>query len=246
MRFRISILIFALALLAACKTEPDDFDRDFGYDYYPLEIGQFLTYRMDSTIYDPTGDSLVSQSTSFLKEIVVDSFTDLTGSTVFRIEQYQRAVDSLPWSIKKVVTASVTDNQAQRVEDNLRFIKLTFPVRENVSWDGNVFFDSGTKVTVAGETLEMFKSWSYRILQAGQPETIGGDSFPDVVTIQNADSENLIELRQAHEKYARDVGLVYRELWILDTQCIEDCIGMNWEEKAEKGFILKQTLIDHN
>jgi hypothetical protein len=67
-----------------------------------------------------------------------------------------------------------------------------------------------------------------------------------VVTVQNADSENLIELRLAHEKYARGVGLVYRELWILDTQCIEDCIGMTWEQKAEKGFILKQTLIDHN
>ncbi|MAT53356.1 MAG: hypothetical protein CMN32_02665 [Saprospirales bacterium] len=243
---KLAIPLLTIALLASCKTEQDPFDRDFGFDYYPLEVGKSMIYQMDSTIYDPTGDSMLIHSTSFLKETVVDSFIDLTGTPVYRIEQYHRAADTLPWVINKVVTASITNNQAQRVEDNLRFIKLTFPVRENNSWDGNVFFDSGTKVTVAGETLEMFKSWSYRIIEKDHPESIGAFSFPEVVTVQNADSENLIELRLAHEKYARGVGLVYRELWILDTQCIEDCIGMTWEQKAEKGFILKQTLIDHN
>lgn len=246
MNTRLTIFFFGIVLLSACKTEPDDFDMDFGFDYFPLETGRSWTYQMDSTIYDPTGDSTILHSTYFLKEIVIDSFVDLTGSTVYRIEQYQRAADTLPWVISKVVTASLTNNQAQRVEDNFRFIKLTFPLRKNNFWDGNAFFDPGTTVTVAGETLEMFKSWSYRVLEKGHPDSVGDFSFPEVATIQNADSENLIELRLAHEKYARGVGLVYRELWILDTQCIEDCIGMSWEEKAEKGFILRQTLLEHN
>ncbi|RME00367.1 MAG: hypothetical protein D6816_13820, partial [Bacteroidetes bacterium] len=149
---KLAIPLLTIALLASCKTEQDPFDRDFGFDYYPLEVGKSMIYQMDSTIYDPTGDSMLIHSTTFLKETVVDSFIDLTGTPVYRIEQYHRAADTLPWAINKVVTASITNNQAQRVEDNLRFIKLTFPVRENNSWDGNVFFDSGTKVTVAGET----------------------------------------------------------------------------------------------
>ncbi len=246
MMLRITIFLSAIALLASCKTEPDDFDRDFGFGYFPLKTGQSLIYRMDSTIYDPTGDSLVSHSSYLLKETVVDSFVDLTGAIVYRIEQFQRAADSLPWQFNKIVTASITNNQAIRTEDNLRFIKLTFPLRKFNAWDGNAYFDPGTKVTVAGESIEMFKSWSYRVLDVDQAEIIGGFALPQVATIENADSENLIELRIAYEKYARGIGLVYRELWILDTQCIEGCTGMSWNEKAEKGFILKQTLIDYN
>lgn len=238
--------ILSVLLFASCKTESDDFDRDFHFDYYPLEVGNYWVYQVDSTIYDPTGDTLISHSHSFLKEVVQDTFTDLTGNTIYRIEQFKRSADSLPWIINKVIAASIADNKAIRLEDNFRFIKLTFPLRKNNSWDGNVYFDPSAKVTVAGETLEIFKSWSYRVLNIGEPDTIGGNYFPEIATIQNADNENLIELRQAHEKYAKEIGLIYRELWILDTQCIEDCIGMAWEEKAEKGFILKQTIIDYN
>jgi hypothetical protein len=67
-----------------------------------------------------------------------------------------------------------------------------------------------------------------------------------VLTVREADSENLIELRRSRVKYAKGIGLVYRELWVLDTQCIEQCDGKPWEEKAEKGFILSQTITAHN
>lgn len=245
MKLILYLSILSALLLASCKNVQDDFATEFGFDYYPLKVGKYLTYHIDSIIYDPTGDSLV-RSSSIIKETIVDSFIDLSGTPVFRIEQYQRMADTLPWTIKNVITASISSDVAIRVEDNFRFIKLTFPLWINKTWNGNAFFDPNTKVIVAGETLEMFKSWNYKVLGLAEPHTVGSFSFPDVATIQNADNENLIEYRKAFEQYAKGVGLVYRELWILDSQCIEDCIGLSWEEKAEKGFILKQTLIDYN
>ncbi|MFQ5445443.1 MAG: hypothetical protein ACE5FF_00780 [Saprospiraceae bacterium] len=237
---------YMLLVVLSCKNTPDDFNPDFGYDYFPLEVGKYWVYSVDSTIYNPTGDSLASVTHRLIKEEITDTLHDNTGEVLYKIEHYERAADTLPWQITKVLTQSITENQGRRTEDNLRFIKMPFPLRINDQWDGNAFFDPLLIVTVAGESLVMFKNWSYKVEQKDTPEDIGGFSFPAVATIRQADNENLIELRISREKYAKGVGLVYREMWILDTQCIEPCIGQTWEEKAEKGFILKQTIIGFN
>lgn len=233
-------------LLASCEETPDPFEVEPGFDYFPLAVGKHIIYQVDSTIYDPTGDTSVYHSTTMMKEEIVDTLRDNAGNLLFKIERYVRMADTLPWQVTKVFTASIQGNQAVVTEDNLRFIKLTFPVRRNNSWNGNIHFNPGLIVTVAGESLEMFKDWSYKIEETGMPATIGGFSFDDVTTVREADSENLIELRRSKAQYARGIGLVYRELWILDTQCIESCEGKAWEDKAEKGFILKQIITEHN
>ena len=130
------------------------------------------------------------------------------------------------------------------------FISLVFPVEENVQWDGNQFFDPGLIISVAGESIEMYKSWGYEIQSVGNTYTLDDQTFPDVVEVSMADNENLIERRFAHEVYAKDIGLIYREMLILDTQCETCCNGdfasceaIDWEVKAEKGLRLT-TAID--
>ncbi len=238
--------VLAALLLPACKEEADDYKTEAGLAYYPLEVGKFIEYQVDSTIFDPNGEATVFSTTTFVKEEIIDTLTDNIGNILYKIERFERTADSLPWNIKKVLTVSVQGNQAIRTEDNLRFVKLTFPVKKGVSWDGNIHFNNGLIVVLEGETLEMFKGWKYRTKTANEPANVGDFQFAETVTVEEANNENLIELRRSSAIYAKDIGLVYRELWILDTQCIDDCIGKTWEEKAEKGFILRQTILKHN
>ncbi|MEZ4961408.1 MAG: hypothetical protein R2830_16385 [Saprospiraceae bacterium] len=232
---------------SSCKTTPDNFSvEQVGEEYYPLEVGKYWIYEVDSTIYDPTGDTMISFSKTLMKEEITDTIMDYLGNVIYRFERYERKADTLPWNVSKVFTASIDGNLAIRTEDNLRFIKMTFPLRVNNRWDGNLYFDNGLIVTVAGESVEMFKSWSYRVKALGVQDTVGGQSFGDVAVIQEADAENQIELRRSFSTYAKGIGLIAREMWILDTQCIESCDGQTWEEKAEKGFILHQTMLEHN
>lgn len=240
----VTLLLGCLA--QSCETETDDYQSGPGPEYFPLEVGKYKIYEVDSTIFDPTGDSLIAFSKTFFKEEVVDTLTDNQGEIRYKVERYERNLETAPWQVTKVFTRSIHGNQAIETIDNLRFIKITFPVRKNNTWDGLVYFDPGLIVTVAGESIEMFKGWSYRVLDAGLPDSVGQFAFQDVATIQESDMENLIELRKSTEKYALGLGLVYRERWILDTQCIEDCEGLGWEEKAEKGFIVKQKIIGFN
>lgn len=229
-----SLLLFLLAALAfGCKEVKDPFQLP-QYDdapNYPLEIGKFWEYKVDSTIFpDP-----VYTSTTFVREEVVDTFLDLQNHPWYRIERFERASDTLPWEIKQVVAATIRGNEALRLENDLTFVKLLFPLTPFKSWNGNKYFDPSTFVFISEEPLEMFKSWDYRVLATGAAEM----GYSGVTTIQQANSENLLERRYALEKYAMDTGLIYRELHILDTQ---DTTAIPLDQKAQKGFILIQTL----
>jgi len=101
-------------------------------------------------------------------------------------------------------------------------------------------------ISVAGESIFIFKNWLYEYREIGVPLEVNGLNFDDVVTIYQADEKNFIELRESYERYARGVGLVERQMRILDTQCIAECEGQTWEEKAEKGFIVRQEIRDYN
>ena len=125
-------------------------------------------------------------------------------------------------------------------------IKLIFPLQEGLDFSATLFIDNNTSIIVAGETIDAFKNWNSEVQQVGVAETIGTYAFDEVTTINYADDENLIEKRFAQSKFAKGVGLVYSEEWILDTQCLAECEGQAWEVKAEKGYILRQTLLEYN
>lgn len=242
-------------LLSACKKLADPYQLADDIDYYPLFVGKYAIYELDSVIFNPTGEHLIDSIKTFVKEEIVDTLRDNEGNTLYKVEKFEKKDWDAPWELKKVLSLSLIDNQAFRTEDNLKYMPLVFPTRENKSWNGNTFFDELQVVSVAGETLEMFKGWSsHRMRNVGNAETIGNIDFQEVLTVSASNSEsNKIEHRSWMEKYARGAGLVYREIWILDTQCegccngdFSICDGLLWEEKAEKGFILTQWILEHN
>ena len=243
----IFLIISTIGLLLACGSETEDFgDGKFGYDYFPLELGKFWIYQVDSTIYDDEGATIIN-TTAQVKEEIVEQYTDEIGDEIFRIERFWRRNSSDLWQIRDVWTSFTSEAQAYKTEENLKFIKFIFPPSAGKRWDGNIFFDENVTLTVAGENLKVFKGWDeYRMESVDLPEVVGDVSYDNVATVLLTDDESLnsIERRYALEKYARGVGLIYKEFEILDSQC-SSC-SASWLEKAEKGFILKQTLLEHN
>jgi hypothetical protein len=245
--FSIWTLFFLLAF-AACDSTVEDFDPSkFGFDYYPLEVGRTWTYQVDSIIYDDDGATVIETS-SQIKEEIVDNFIDEAGETIYRIERFWRSDDQSSWQITDVWVSYTNDSQAFKTEENLKFIKFVFPAAAGTRWNGNIFFDqTSTIITVSGESLAMFRGWDeYRITDLDQTEEVGGISYDKVATVLQTDDreENTVERRYAMEKYAKGVGLIYKENIILDSQQSQSAAP--WTEKAEKGFILKQTLIEYN
>lgn len=253
MKFKLHLMVLALLVLVlglqSCekKSVVEDFaESKFGYDYFPLELGKYWIYHVDSTIYDDIGATII-ESSSQVREEIVEVYTDETGDEIYRIERFWRSSDSMQWVVTDVWVAYQNGLQAYRTEENLKFVKFVFPPAVGTRWDSNIFIDNATVVTVSGESLSMFAGWDEARIDAfDEPDQAGDVSYDNVATVilTDDDEENSIERRYALEKYARGVGLIYKEYEILDSQC-SSCTG-TWAEKAEKGFILKQTLIEHN
>lgn len=245
----LSFIVFALLSFASCKNKQtiEEPNIDFGYDYFPLEIGSELIYRVDSTIYDPKESTVeILNSMTYVREVVVDTFQDELGRLSHRIERFERPNVDVEWELKNVWSALRTETQAERFEDNLRFIKMVFPVNDGDIWNGVAHLDVTAEYPVAGDRVAIFKSWdnNTEVIEAGEAETVGGFAFEEVTTIQLADEENLLEKRYGLEKYARGVGLIFKELEIYNTQAIEN-ENDPWELKAERGFRVVMTLIDY-
>ena len=250
-----SFLICLSIYSFSCKTVEDDFPTDLGHDYMRLEVGKFIEYEVDSIIYNPTGDSSVFSTKSYLRDVIVDTLLDNIGNVLYRTERYFK-MDSLDnWQIQKVYTQSIQGNQGIKTIDNLRFIKLAFPILESNTWDPLVHIDPQTQMIVAGETLQPFKNgWRSRIHAVNEIDTVGNKEFNDVVQLREVKESNFtieeiltirdsirnytpeecdtlrincfspIEFRFSFEKYAKNVGLIFRERWILDSdKCQSDC-----------------------
>ena len=241
MKIRYLITSLMLFSLLSCENKIEDFDPGSGgREYFPLEVGNSWTYQLDSIIYDNKG-SRVDTISQVLREDITESYTDPSGDTAYRVARYRQKTNGL-WEVTDIWSASLDDRLAYRTEENLRFAKLSFPVEEGVAWDGNAFMDEEVIVKVAGEPIRVYQNWGdYRYVSAGVSESIGDLSFDAVCTVEQVDLEDKITRRYSMEKYAAGVGLIYREMIILNTQQFDS--EDPWEEKAEEGFILRQSLI---
>lgn len=199
----LSIFIF-VSVFAACKKKTDPASSvDFGKDYYPNKIGKYIVYDVDSIIYDEfTFDSTFYKYR--IKEKLEEEFVDNENKSALKLVRYikkyssLKPYDSIPWTIKDVWQVNVNSSNVEVVEENIRYSKLIFPVKQNSKWDGNV------KNTL-GE-------WLYTYSYVDQAETINNVNCDKTCLVTQKDFRTLISWQKYVEKYSRGIGLVYREI----------------------------------
>lgn len=247
-----ALLLCYIACRERVTDEAPEVDIAAQQRYFPLQIGQQLTYRIDSVLYDfaPGGGISVDSFSSFVRETVRDTFRDPSGQLRFTIERYTRRSDTLPWILARIWSAELHPRQAVRTEENLRFLRMVFPMDRRSEWDGNLWIDANREITVLGERIRPFVNWNYEVDSIDIPRRVGAFQFDSTLVITEVDESNIIERRLSRCVYAKNIGLAYKEQWILDSQyCNQlpppaDCEIRPWELKAEKGYRYRQTLIE--
>ncbi len=179
-------------------TEPLQIDTA----YFPLQTGRYIIYDVDSIGYWGFADSVIVRSYQIREEI--DSpYVDASGQKAYRLVRSYRKSQNDPWVITDVWSAMRTATTAEKVEENLRFIKQVFPISEGRRWYGNAYINTDSPHTwLAG--------WVYKYEQVHTPSTIGNFYFDSTITVVQRDMENAIEKMYFEEKYARRVGLIYK------------------------------------
>lgn len=254
---RTVLLSATLICIAACDRGTQFIFPDAAADqsaYFPLAVGKYWIYQADSIVYDfaPGGSQQRDTSRCWIKLEITDTLRDNTGQLLFIFEQQNKKAENAPWM--SIGTGAFTRNEqhAIRQENNLRFLSLTFPMDQRSAWNGLLWIDADTEVEIAGERIRPFTNWAFEVDSLDVAANVGTFTFDSTLQVTEADHSNLIERRFSRVRYAKNIGLVWREQWILDSQYCNktppapDCATLPWDIKAEKGYILQQTILAFN
>jgi hypothetical protein len=247
--------LFALFLISACKEEtapPRDAEADLAY--FPLELNQPKFFSLDSIVLFNTVRGIEYDTARLeVRETLVERFDAADGTETFRGERWDRRLPDGQWRFSKTFTMSRNSLRTTRAEDNLSFTKLVFPLTEGKRWDGHTAFDDSRTFVIGGEFIEIYQGWDYRYVSINDPIAAGSSAIniEGAVLIEQDATDNLITQSIAYEIYAPGIGLVERFIDSRRTQCriccnatdTERCSNLPWDEKAEKGFILKETFL---
>ena len=192
----IFIFYISILLLYSCKKHETLSPVDVGYSYYPSNVGHWIEYDVDSTYYD--GFTHTVRNFQFkLNEKVESTFLDNQNRPTQRLERWVQKNDTLSWYLRNVWASNLTSSTAEKVEDNIRYVKLIFPIAEGQTWNGNAQNSLGSE--------------DYTFNNTYQPYTVNAITYDSTITvIQNNDS-NLIYVKYMVEVYAKNIGLIYKK-----------------------------------
>jgi hypothetical protein len=183
-----------LLALVSCKRNSDEITTD--YAYYPLEVGRWYIYDVDVTRYN--GSPIGIDSSYQLKEEIVNPIT-VEDETRYQLYRYYRSDASQEWDDQpdSVWTVFRRGNQLVKVENNVRHVKLSFPLEVGKTWDGN---------SMNTEDAEM-----YEMADVKRAFTItGGKTYTPTVTVIHSNESDIIQKDVRKEVFAENIGLIYR------------------------------------
>jgi hypothetical protein len=196
---RIMLAIFIAGFFVQCADDASDEAVDLGYAFFPLKEGAYYTFKADSIYHDQpvaTIPGIHDTSSYYIKEVYDSFFLDAEEKENMRIVRYKK--DSLhhDWQITDVWFARLNALNAERVEEDMRFIKLGFPISPFSSWDSNA--------------LNTLDPWDSDYDSLYMARTIGELEFENTIRVNQHQFRTEINDELSFEIYAEDVGLVKR------------------------------------
>jgi hypothetical protein len=248
--------ILGLALLMAaiaCNDSKETFDVPALSDYYPLQVGKYYIYRLDSTKVKPFNTGLDTFRYQ-IKDSVQAEFFDAANRKSYRIYRYIRDVNGTQaWRNYGTYYATPTPDGIETNLDNQRIIRLKYPILDSVRWKGGAYLSSANFYQSS-----FYIDWIYRYKDLRQPKTYAGKNYPNTLTVVQFDSTFppntpfrryfFSTYSKGYDVYAKGIGLVYRDVLdyeyqprIAVTGSDTTLIGFEYN-----GYGLRYTLIANN
>ncbi len=242
-------VLFTIAY-TSCKKADDIPVVKESDNYFPLEIGKYVIYNVDSTIWDDTNCVKITRRHQMMYT-VADTFTDAKGRASYRVDVRIRKKAEDPWQIQSVMYATNTGQELEIAYSQLRFIKMIYPISEGRTWLGNAYVDT------KDATLAYFNDWNYRYVNVDMPFSNGQVNYNNTVTVMQVDEKvNDPETQPrdnatrtfSKEVFAKGVGMVYREYyrWTYDASALNNNDINNLDARCLKGDGVVLRAVDHN
>lgn len=246
-RICLGILAFCtLGILSSCNKDPEVFETAAISDYSPLAVGKYITYQLDSLVYQNFGTAKTIVSYQ-VKHEVTELVTDNLNRPGYRITRYIRKTAQNQWVPDNTFLAVNTGQSLEFVENNMRFLKLKLPMKDGFSWKGNSYIDTYS----FNSDVKYLDDWDYMYDSVNTSLNIGNivlDSTlkvtqRDEVVNNPSDPSIYSEVNYGSENYAKGIGLVYRRFLHLEYQPPTPGVGGAYTDGS---YGVTLTMIDHN
>lgn len=198
----IFLFVAVITLFISCKKD-EIVHVDLGHDYFPMQTGFSQIYMVDSLAYNGfTLDTITYKS--WLKISYDSVFIDNEQDTVYKTILYTKKIESDPWKIKEIRVTKFLPQRIEQVENNTRYIKLIFPIKENGTWNINAY-----------NTLEEYEVKYDNVHRAFSLDSLYSDSS---ISIVKEDAEFIVDIKSTLEVYGKNEGLIYFEKKDIDVQ----------------------------
>jgi hypothetical protein len=238
------LIIASAVIFNSCSKDAEVLDLPAINDYYPLEVGKYVTYNLDSTIFINFGtkDTVVKYQ---VKHQIDGTMTDNLGRPAYRVTRYIRKTAANAWVPDNTFMAVPTDFAMEFIENNMRFLKLKGPIRDAFSWKGNSYIDTYS----LNSNVKYLDGWEYIYEDVDMPQTVGSFTLDSTLNVNQRDevignpndANSYSEINFGAEKYARGIGMVYRNFLHIEYQPPTPGRG-----GYRIGYGVKMTMIDHN
>jgi hypothetical protein len=235
-------LIYILLIANACNREVITAENiELGKEYFPIETNKYVEYLVDSIVYDDFNKK-VDTIRSEVRIMIGSDFEDNEGRDSKKRITYYRKNESEPWIEVQNGYVTSSSMNIEVLENNLRFIKMVFPVKENTKWFGNTYIS--TQFNPELQWLNN-KNWDYKYENLSKPFNNGVLTFNSTALINqindytgdSINSNSYSDRTFSQEVYAKNVGLIYKNLayWVYQSN-----IGFR------KGFVVTMRAKNYN
>lgn len=233
MRRYCSVIVW-IGVLLSCSSE-EAVNPDFGYTYFPLRTGISWIYQIDETTI------IQSQETtrSYELRVAITDSVNSQGNVDYVLTRDIRTSTSDSWQGSETWSARIQNNQLIQNESNSLFVKLIFPPKIGLFWNGNQF----NNLPDQGNLFNGSNSESYHIMAYDLFFRIGTKEYPEsLMVVQNNFDDAIVGKDQRHEIYTPNIGLIYKEVRQLEYCSTPDCLG---QQKIDRGVIYVQSLKEY-
>lgn len=186
----LSLIVCALIVYTSCKKEENNID--FGYEYFGLSQGRYVSYDVMKISHDITSDTLRYK----LKTVVGEDIVDNEGRTAKKLYRYAYDWETDELIDLRVWTSIIDNGRGEVVEENQRKIRLVFAVTNDKTWNVNAF------------NMEEEQEVYYDGIDIAY--SINGFSLASIARVEYEDFFSLVDYDRKYEVYAKDIGLVHR------------------------------------
>lgn len=213
----------------SCETERLKPQRDnSGRKFFPLKIGSYRIYDVEEINFSFVAENDTAKYQ--LKVLIADFYINQQADTTFFIERYHRPMENETWELNSLWTTRETPGQIIVTENNIPFVKLAYPVKEGLTWDGNA--------------LNIMEEDEYHISDFNITFETASQKFENVIQVIENDNEDTVIFQDFRTSfYAEGIGLIYKEVKIINyCATTVECLG---EGIIESGRKYKQQIVTY-